>query len=99
MLYREASRLPDCRSGVGCRIGEDLALDEEVDRVYTGFLLAQNSPGAQQSPKIFEQILNEAGLLEDLDLYFELEQIYYSNQSDRQMANQALQRTMKSGRK
>lgn len=71
-------RLPDCISGKGCEIGEDLALDREVNHTIDMFLVAKRSPSAQKSSHVYDSLLKQAGLYDNLELLFELEGIYHN---------------------
>lgn len=83
--------MPDCTDpAIGCRIGEDIARDRKARRVMNYFLLAKHSPGAQSSERIFNSLLERAGLLDDLDLFLELEAIYYEFATEKQKQREAL---------
>lgn len=75
----QGAYLPDCLNGRGCRIGEDIALDPYVQKTIENYLLAKYLPGAQNSEHIFNALLKEVGLLDDVPLFVELEKIFYTH--------------------
>lgn len=86
--YYESGKLPDCMKSQGCLIGEDLAVDPDVDHLVSNYYMVKSAPICETLEKIGVQLLDDVGLLEHTDLLMRLESAYYQHhQNQKQLAD------------
>ncbi|MCA9811711.1 MAG: hypothetical protein KC483_02490 [Nitrosarchaeum sp.] len=82
--YHEKGKIPDCLNGKGCRVGQSIAEDEDIDLIVKNYLSAKSLPISTQIPDIALRFLDEAGLLEHSTLLAELEVVYHRHKKKEQ---------------
>jgi hypothetical protein len=86
-------------NGIGCRIGEELAEDDDVTTVVINYCQVKSLPIVEQIPKLGLQLLDEAGLLDHRELLIMLEIAYYKHKERERQKDDIVQLHNKRGRR
>lgn len=75
LKFAKYKDLPDCMNGTGCLPGEHIARNQEINQIVSNYLLAHSLPSAERSPRAMESFLDDAGLLDNIELLIELDSV------------------------
>lgn len=89
-LYQEEQHKPDCLRPRGCQIGEDIALDRDVNTFVNAFILTKRRPDAEHHKKLYMKILEKHGYTDDVEFLAAVERVYLAQESERQHVEQMM---------
>lgn len=68
-------------NGVGCRVGEVAARCQDTKAIIDAYLTLKEVPIFKENQTIITRTLDDAGLLDNLDLLLSLEHVYYQHRA------------------